>query len=597
MRLKIGDNFLDSDNSIIAQNYAVNEIGKIETKQGGFSNNFTIPLTSNNKSILGFPDDINSASRNPYEKVEATLFDNGASIAEGYLRFQIVGDALEASFFADNVNWFVLIKSKKLIDLNLSEFDHVWEFTTQTTAIAADKDSGFSYTLIDYGNNWIDLAVSPGEGPTLEVFDDELYPFIFLHSIVERIFFEAGFKANGPVLESGIFKRMVIPFSGSFTHSLEWQTDNIFSDLTNGVANFTDISSVNLVWTSSGGITFSITTDPGIYDIVLVMTVTATASRTIEVNVIGTGAVNLGQFNFVSNASGEEYTMTIENLPLLTTDTFSVNVFLTGGAGSGTVAAGATAVLTPQLSIEPGSTIQMSRIMPNMTQADLLMYVAFSFDAILQSNVLSKTVEWNYFRDVKSNSSIDWSDKIDLSKSKEVDFTELLNKFGRNSIVTYKADTTQELADYQAANEKVFGGGVLEINNEHIAEIKTVYTSPFSSFINHFSFIGGSLGPIFYMPSIPFVTNTGSRTNPVRTFLILSPKIGIVSKNIAMTSYRPTGTTLTIFERNSVGGAGNSSTVSSFPFRYFIELKTSTLSDKNLSINEFPVMFGRLGVS
>ena len=75
MRLKVGNDFLDQNESIIAQTFAVNEIGSIQTRQGGFSNNFTLPLTAKNRKILGFPDNINSSSRNPYVKVEATLFD------------------------------------------------------------------------------------------------------------------------------------------------------------------------------------------------------------------------------------------------------------------------------------------------------------------------------------------------------------------------------------------------------------------------------------------------------------------------------------------------------------------------------------------
>ena len=159
--------------------------------QGGFSNNFTLPLTAKNRKILGFPDDLNTASRKPYEKVGATLFDRGARVADGYLRLNVVdGRELETSFFSDNVNWFNLIKGKSIKDLNLSEFDHEWSYDVIATAISADKSTGYVYPLIDYGD-WSDQAVSPGEGPTLDVYEHELYPALFVHNILDRIYFEA----------------------------------------------------------------------------------------------------------------------------------------------------------------------------------------------------------------------------------------------------------------------------------------------------------------------------------------------------------------------------------------------------------------------
>lgn len=142
MRIKIGDDFLDLyDNERIAQTFAVNSIGDITTRQGGFSNDFVIPMTGKNKEILGYPNDPNSNSRNPYTKVNATLYDRSAPIADGYLRFQSVDDNnLKAAFFSDNAAWFNLIKDKSLKDLDLSDYDHTWDYSTIAAAINADKE-------------------------------------------------------------------------------------------------------------------------------------------------------------------------------------------------------------------------------------------------------------------------------------------------------------------------------------------------------------------------------------------------------------------------------------------------------------------------
>jgi len=111
MRLKVNDSFLDQyEDTVIAQTFAVNELGDIATRQGGFSNGFEIPLSAFNSEILDFPENINNLSRNPYVKVDADLIDAGTVVASGYLRFKIVeGNRLKCTFFANNTDWFTLI--------------------------------------------------------------------------------------------------------------------------------------------------------------------------------------------------------------------------------------------------------------------------------------------------------------------------------------------------------------------------------------------------------------------------------------------------------------------------------------------------------
>ena len=217
MRLKVGDDFLDSDGSIIAQTYSVNEIGSIETRQGGFSNDFTIPLTSKNKALLDFPNNINSASRNPYSKVSATLFDKGTPVSDGFLKYQIVSDtSLQASFFGDNVNWFTLLKQDSIRDLDLSEFDHTWNASTIKTTIDANKTSDYIYPLIDYGTS--NNVATSGQ---YSVFN--FMPGFFIHTLVEKIFENIGWKIEGEIIDSTIYKRLIIPFSNtSFSHSVAW---------------------------------------------------------------------------------------------------------------------------------------------------------------------------------------------------------------------------------------------------------------------------------------------------------------------------------------------------------------------------------------
>ncbi len=514
MRLKIGDDFLDSDSSVIAQTYAVNQIGELETRQGGFSNDFTIPLTDKNKGILEFPDDINSSSRNPYSKVDATLYDKGAPIADGFLRFQIVDqNTLQASFFADNTNWYNLIKDKKLTDLNLTAFDHTWDFTTIAAAINADKDSGYTYPLIDYGEF--------SANNTLQIFSDQMFPAMFVLTLVESLLFDIGWKVDGEVTEHPLYKRMIVPFSGpAFVHNQTWVTDNTTTDTATVPFVFDDDPPLLLIWVTAASTEITIATDPGEYTVTVTLLFSSVANAVKLI--LFKNSVEVGSIGFFGIGSVVNFTFIVSELALEPGDVLEVQI--QAGLSSPVVTLeNATIEIEPTLEIARGSEIQMSSIMPDMKQSDFMRYIAFAFGAIFQANQLSKTLTISFFKSITDNVSnaLDWSNKIDISATKEVDFTQLLSNYAIQAIMTYAEDDNDaELIQYQDETGQRFGQGQFDIDNEHLEGIKTIYESPFSSMININSFSN-----TMYIPQIRFIENGERELTP-------APKVAILSKNI-----------------------------------------------------------------
>lgn len=527
MRLKVADDFLDGDNSIIAQTYAVNEIGSIETRQGGFSNNFTIPLTSKNKAILGFPEDINSASRNPYTKVDATMFDKGVPVADGYLKYQVVNDTtLQASFFSDNVNWYNLIKDKTLNDLDLSAFDHLWRHFEIIQSF--DLDKGYVYPLIDYGEF---SANAPNMSDQIIVNVEQMFPGMFVSTLLEQIYLDAGWKADGPVLDHPLYKKMIVPWSGGkdLSHSLQWQEDfTVEHTMTGADQPFTDGLTVI---TFDGGIT-DIYTGGGdsrnFYDISFTIraNINAGAMQVILRDVVA--GVNLQTKDFENWAGDEDKKGVFEDVNMsdfgAVAQNLAIAVLALTATETGNVVATSDVKLVPGLKCFDNNELQMANLQPPMKQGDFLNYIAFIFGAVLQSNTMSKTVTWSFFRDipVNLNNSLDWSDKLDVSKTREIDFTELLNNYGQISIMTYKEDTeSDDLEDYETLNKKRFGEGQFLLNNEHLDGIKTFYTAPFTPLFNKFSFAN-----TLYIPSIQWIDGVGGAKGT------LLPKIALITPKI-----------------------------------------------------------------
>jgi len=209
------------------------------------------------------------------------------------------------------------------------------------------------------------------------------------------------------------------------------------------------------------------------------------------------------------------------------------------------------------------STIEMSRVVPTkMKQSDLIRYIFFIFGIVAQANTNSKTITANFFKSIKGNlgSAVDWSDKIDMSKTKEIDFTQLLDKYKSVSVLGYKEDPNDnELKAYEVETGQTFGQGQFDIDNEHIQGIDTIYEAPFSSMININSF-----NFEMYIPQIRWLNSVGAKeVNPV-------PKIALIE----------TGLDVDLLSRQAASTFSYGGNVAStIPFCWFVKTGYTTETD------------------
>lgn len=526
MRLKVNDIILDQfENTIIAQTFGVNEFGSLETRQGGLSNDFTLPLTQNNKIALDFPDDLNFVTRKPYEKVDAQLIDVGTVVAIGYLRYKIVTNNTEisCSFFSDNTEWFNLIKDKKMSELDLSDYDHDWTYTNIINAINANKSSGYTYPLIDYGF-FKDKA-------TFDADQNQVFPAMFVSSLVEQVYKDIGWSVSGSLLSDSIYQRMIQPFSAKdFVHSKEYISNNTLEDTENGTPSFLFGDLPSVVWDTFG-------TDINVpVASTYLVTVTLEGEYTIGSNAVlvdirknttsqGTGIFGVGD----SGPNSATFQVEVKAGVL---DDIDVQVSVTANVP------GFATILSGNITIEPVSAIsfdeeiQISSTMPDITQTDFLRYIFFTFGIVPQPNNYSKNVDLDLFNNIKDNipNAIDWSGKIDLSKDYSNDYTKLLDNYSRRSRLTYlEDDQDEELDSYLAETEQIFGQGFINIDNEHLDPEKDVYEAPYSSMINIISFDDS-----IYIPQIKYYAedtdNPGTFLKEFKPF----PKIAILTENISV---------------------------------------------------------------
>ena len=206
------------DNVPLPINKSIIDIQNIAERKSDFTKTITLPGTHNNNDI--FSNIFNLARSvqntntynfapdfNPNLKADAILYKNGIAMIQGYLQLtniNIVDEnqiEYEIIIIGKFANLFQDLGEKKLNELNLSAYDHEWNFANIQTSWTPSATRGYYYGLIDKG-------FSNDQKGFLTT---DQKPQIFARTIVDAIFKDAGYRYASLFLTSGIFNKLVVP--------------------------------------------------------------------------------------------------------------------------------------------------------------------------------------------------------------------------------------------------------------------------------------------------------------------------------------------------------------------------------------------------
>jgi hypothetical protein len=206
------------DNVPLPINKSIIDIQNVAERKSDFTKTITLPGTHNNNDI--FSNIFNLARSvqnrtafnftpdfNPNLKADAILYKNGVAMIQGYLQLtniNIVDDyeiEYEIIIIGRTANLFQDLGEKKLNELDLSAYDHTWNFANIQTSWTPSSSRGYYYGLIDKGfsNNLQGF------------FTLDQKPQIFARTIIDAIFKDAGYRYASLFLTSGIFNKLVVP--------------------------------------------------------------------------------------------------------------------------------------------------------------------------------------------------------------------------------------------------------------------------------------------------------------------------------------------------------------------------------------------------
>lgn len=178
---------LDEGKSPIRLTYAVNDLAELKDRQAYSTNSFKLPLTQNNLDICGFPLDAPIVGLQPYRKNTGKVVQGGIEVlVNGIAIITGASDSIQVQVLSGLKGFFDTIADKKLKELNLDAYDHVWNLAT--VANSQLNTDGFIYPVIDYGG----LSTTVREADVRQ-----LRPSVFRKTLIEQIAIDAGYSISG----------------------------------------------------------------------------------------------------------------------------------------------------------------------------------------------------------------------------------------------------------------------------------------------------------------------------------------------------------------------------------------------------------------
>lgn len=490
------------DNVPLPINKSIIDIQNIAERKSDFTKTITLPGTHNNNDI--FSNIFNLARSvqntntynfapdfNPNLKADAILYKNGIAMIQGYLQLtniNIVDEyqiEYEVIIIGRTANLFQDLGEKKLNELDLSAYDHTWNYTNIAASWTPLVTRGYYYGLIDKGFS--------NDQKGFYTIDQK--PQIFAKAIVDAIFKDAGYRYSSDFFTTANFTKLVVPatqdkllISTQEVTDRTFKGDRLVDSTPAAVTTIVDLPFNNTAIQSTpagfNNTTFDFTVKTnGHYEfgINLNVSITEISAGSFDENIyhvyrtrgatktlIGaTSTLNTSVFaNFTVNKYYETPSIWCEVNDVISVEMESIFT----GSWQYSLLTDSAFFSIPNAQIFIGDNMQLERCLPaDVKQADFLASIIKLFNLYVSVDALDSKKLKIETRDVYFTSdTVDLTNKIDVSRGVEV------KPLGASKYKEYTfamAEDKDELNQtYQSQYVYPYGTKVLPITNDFITE-------------------------------------------------------------------------------------------------------------------------------
>lgn len=451
---------IDLPSTRVRQTYQINTLSDIKDRQLNYTDKFTLPTTPNNLKVLDFLGLLGNKSRKPYVKVPAKFIVDGIELmSNGYaLVTKKDKKGFAVNILDGNAPLYEVLKGLKLSDLDMQDLNHFVNLTVFTNSFA--NTSGYIYAFGDFGySNTSGIVNAERQAPSL-----------FIHTVWDKIFTQAGFTYSGAIFSEASFLTEVMSIgkgydvsdtTGTTDTSLGTATTNTLSRA--GV--FDDPVSFYDIFTPSGTLTDLTIVGNKIqadYTGILTAEISATYSVTdgegyvkVELNGVIVKSIPLtGVINQTINLNvndGDEVAFYLQSVTLFDSVKWAVD-------------------LQADLSIDftkqsGGQYIDFSQIMPDTEQLNFIKDVMQSYGLFFQVDKTGKHYTFRMMEEMLNDrdSAEDWSNKF----SNEISEDYKIGSYAQSNIMAYNYEE-----DVVPSHD-----GEMVVDNENLPFEKTLFTS------------------------------------------------------------------------------------------------------------------------
>jgi hypothetical protein len=396
----------------------------------------------------------------------------------------------EVIIIGRTANLFQDLGEKKLNELDLSAYDHEWNFANIQTSWTPSAAIGYYYGLIDKG-------FSNDQKGFLTT---DQKPQIFARTIVDAIFKDAGYRYASLFLTSGIFNKLVVPCTQdklllttqevtNRTFKGDRITDStpafIIASVTGGIQQSTirlPFNNVGIQSLPSGydNTNYEFTVrEIGIYQFATQINITATNTGTAtyrnQIFIIKKNGIDVGSFGTLSSFEVNPFT---RNLSFATGfmfcnvgDVITVDMVSTfTGTWQYSLLTDSAFFSIPSAELVVSQTMQLEKCLPaDIKQADFLASIIKMFNLYVSVDELdAKKLKIEPRDDYFTSDVVDLTNKIDVSRGVQV------KPLGASKYKEYTFAMSEDKDElnqtYQSQYVYPYGTKVLPITNDFITE-------------------------------------------------------------------------------------------------------------------------------
>jgi hypothetical protein len=487
------------------------DFGQAGSTNGSFSTSINLPMSAEVLAALGFSNVLNVTSQlSPYKNIKARLLQDNNEIDKGFIRIDeddIKSKEITITFLGRNVDWFTSLGDKTLRELDLSEYDHVKNNTT----INEERTEGYVYLPVDYGT----LKTKN----TATITSDEIFPAVFVNTVVKKIFKDAGYKVTGTLFKKQDFNRLLLPFNletiqntetfvNRYTTIVGIKNLNIYTPyVARYKFNFDNKTGIGLqtrLRYEDNANTYNLTTDVytcpdtlfvkpklGLWDFYGIQNFYVYPTTLI----IAKNGVDTETLTFSLNKVWYEFSeMLLEEGDTLEFYATFNNTWLALN--------NAREVTLSIIAEYKSASLKLNNFLPNLKQSELIEYLFFIFGVIPSYNKTINSVVLDSITDLTIGTAEDWGDKIDGLQPIERSYFDFVENYAIRNICTYEEqEDDAELKAYIDTYRENFGNGFFEVDNDYIEAETEYYNAPILPTISRKVFTNVS-GLTFYLPYI-----------------------------------------------------------------------------------------------